>query len=383
MFLGAALTLAVSLSVLLAFANRGGDPAVSSADPELQESQLIRDEPAVQEETTDTSLAVTEPESSLPPDGAYVQATLEDNNFVLKGVVPSPDLASDLLQAATVAYSPFVRSELMVDEQLDSADWLASSPQAIVLLPTITDGTILMADGEVIVSGRAPNQGGADRLEGALGEVTGLPVAIDQVEITNLEPPLYVIAAIDGRVALSGRIPTEEIRGLLVAGAAGAYGAENVEDNLVVDPAVYPSLWMYQGGPLLQAMSTFPEYELQIDGVAFSGFIRGGVTFEPGSAEFTPDYAQVLDVGVSVLTRDQSLQLIIEGHTDSTGPAEVNLELSQQRADAVMGYFVANGIAPSRLTAIGLGETTPVGPNDTADQQARNRRIEFKLNSNS
>jgi outer membrane protein OmpA-like peptidoglycan-associated protein len=300
--------------------------------------------------------------------------------FVLSGLVPSPELAGLLLRAAEVAYSPYVRSELVVDESLESAGWLANSPEAIVLLPTITDGSILMSEGRVQVSGRAPTSTSVTQLTEALGSVTELPVVASDVRITNLDMPIYVIAALAGRVELSGVVPSEEIRGLLVDGAAGSYGRENVVDSLTVDAGVYSSLWMYNGGPLLQAMSVFPEYELRIDGTAFSGFIRGGVTFEPGSAVFTADYARVLDVGVSVLTRDQSLDLAIEGHTDSDGSTAANLVLSQQRADAVLAYFVENGIDPARLIAVGLGESAPVVANDTVEGRARNRRIEFKLN---
>jgi outer membrane protein OmpA-like peptidoglycan-associated protein len=152
-----------------------------------------------------------------------------------------------------------------------------------------------------------------------------------------------------------------------------------VEDQIIVDPNVYPSLWMYSGGPLLQAMSTFPDYELRIDGTAFSGFINGGVTFESGSAIFSGNYSQVLDVGVSVLTRDPSLRLVIEGHTDDRGSDAGNLALSQLRAEAVRDYFIANGIDASRLTAIGVGEAEPVVPNDSEEGRARNRRIQYVL----
>lgn len=67
---------------------------------------------------------------------------------------------------------------------------------------------------------------------------------------------------------------------------------------------------------------------------------------------------------------------VIEGHTDDVGSDEVNLKLSQERADSVVAYLVDElRIAPSRLKAVGYGETRPIASNSTADGKKRNRRI--------
>ncbi|MDH3300879.1 MAG: OmpA family protein [Acidimicrobiia bacterium] len=319
--------------------------------------------------------------TDAPVDGPWVRATLVGRDFMLDGVVPTTSLAGDLLQSAETAYSPFVRSTLTVDEQLEEVEWLAAGADAIVLLPLISDGSLLIAEGRIELTGRSPSADRVDRLTGALAQLTGLPVEVGDMEITGLAAPDLLLDGEDGRVVLSGRLPSEEIRRSIVSGAIAAYGQTSVTDQITVDPGVFTSLWMFTGDQLLQAMSAFPDYELKIVGSSFSGFINGGVTFETGSAEFSGNYAQVLDVGVAVLTRDQSLQLVIEGHTDGIGPDDVNLDLSQRRAEAVLDYFVDNGIAPERLTAIGKGETEPVAPNDTPEGQARNRRIVYRLTS--
>ena len=361
--------------VFLAFLNRNSestepDPTVAAPSSDIGDS--------------DSAVSTTigsDGAAEVEPSAIYVRARLEASDFTLSGTVADPELAQNLLQSAQVAYSPFVRSELMIDEQLENVDWLDTSPAAIVLLPMITDGSILITDGLVTVSGRAPTLEAVQRLEGALAELTNLPVVVENVDITNLDPPSLRLAAAEGRVTLSGTLPTDDFREAFTRAATATNGPENVDNQVVVDDAVYVSLWMYNADPLMQAMSAFPEYDLRIDGNAFSGFINGGVTFQPNSADFSGDYAQVLDVGVSVLTRDQSLRLVIEGHTDSDGPAEVNLELSQRRAEAVMEYFIANGIAPERLTALGKGEAEPVTTNETIEGRARNRRIQYVLSS--
>lgn len=67
----------------------------------------------------------------------------------------------------------------------------------------------------------------------------------------------------------------------------------------------------------------------------------------------------------------------MEGYTDSTGTADFNQKLSEQRADAVRDYLMQNGIPTTSMTAIGYGENYPVAPNDTAAGRKLNRRVEL------
>lgn len=69
--------------------------------------------------------------------------------------------------------------------------------------------------------------------------------------------------------------------------------------------------------------------------------------------------------------------VVIEGHTDSTGPAALNEHLSQQRAESVRQYLVANGTLPEeKIVAVGYGPTRPLAPNETEEGRAINRRID-------
>ncbi len=69
----------------------------------------------------------------------------------------------------------------------------------------------------------------------------------------------------------------------------------------------------------------------------------------------------------------------IEGHTDSEGTPERNQRLSDRRANAVRDYLTKAGVAPDRLTAIGYGQDRNIAPNDTPENRAKNRRIEFTV----
>jgi len=69
----------------------------------------------------------------------------------------------------------------------------------------------------------------------------------------------------------------------------------------------------------------------------------------------------------------------VDGHTDSRGKRDMNLQLSRQRAEAVVRYLTDKGVAAARLTAEGLGPDKPVGSNKTAAGRERNRRTQFKV----
>ena len=69
----------------------------------------------------------------------------------------------------------------------------------------------------------------------------------------------------------------------------------------------------------------------------------------------------------------------IGGHTDNVGDAASNLQLSQQRAEAVRNFLVNQGVDQAMLTARGYGETKPIASNDTEQGRFRNRRIEFTV----
>lgn len=102
------------------------------------------------------------------------------------------------------------------------------------------------------------------------------------------------------------------------------------------------------------------------------------IHFATGSAEILPDSEPVLEEIAGVLRDDRELELIIEGHTDNAGGAEMNLDLSRRRADAVKRWLVdRRGIAEVRLTTAGYGLTRPVADNDSAEGMARNRRVEL------
>ncbi len=102
------------------------------------------------------------------------------------------------------------------------------------------------------------------------------------------------------------------------------------------------------------------------------------IHFATNSAEILPDSAPVLGEIADLLAANPQWQLIIEGHTDNAGGADLNLELSRKRAEAVKRWLVdRRGVDELRLTTAGRGATKPIADNGTEEGRALNRRVEL------
>lgn len=106
--------------------------------------------------------------------------------------------------------------------------------------------------------------------------------------------------------------------------------------------------------------------------------LSGSVLFRSGSADLLPSAKRRLNDVAEALKKTQNA-LTIEGHTDSQGPAELNEELSYNRAEAVKDYLVDRGVDGSRIRTEGRGESEPIASNKNAEGRANNRRVEIVI----
>jgi outer membrane protein OmpA-like peptidoglycan-associated protein/opacity protein-like surface antigen len=120
-----------------------------------------------------------------------------------------------------------------------------------------------------------------------------------------------------------------------------------------------------------------PEPDPQVQAIS-EGLVLEGVNFRSGSAQLTAESIGKLSEVAASLEANPEVRVEVRGHTDATGSAETNRDLSQRRAMAVRDVLIQLGIAPSRVTAVGYGEDYPVAPNDTAAGRAKNRRVELQ-----
>lgn len=103
------------------------------------------------------------------------------------------------------------------------------------------------------------------------------------------------------------------------------------------------------------------------------------ITFATDSSDIQSSFYTTLNSVALVLQRFNQTLVDVYGHTDSTGDANYNLQLSQRRAAAVADYLVAQGNNSQRFAVIGLGETQPIASNETEAGRAQNRRVEIRL----
>ena len=103
------------------------------------------------------------------------------------------------------------------------------------------------------------------------------------------------------------------------------------------------------------------------------------ILFDTGKATIKFESAEILNQIINVLKKFPNSRFRIEGHTDSTGKKAKNIELSQNRADAVKIYLIQGGIDQSRLESKGYGPEKPIASNKNKKGRALNRRVEINL----
>ena len=234
-------------------------------------------------------------------------------------------------------------------------------------------------------------------------------------------------------VALSGQVPDESARQAIETYAAALFGTAVVQSTLEPTGRAAPDGWQVAALRVLESLSVVAEGEARLAGYtisfsarvespehisgvhreltqSFEGYavrslvevdLPGAVAatplpitrcthllselnqtrpidFDPGSAVIAESSNQVLNAMAGVLERCTDEQIEVGGHTDSQGREEMNLRLSQERAEAIVAALADRGISELRLVPQGYGETMPIADNDTEEGRARNRRIEFR-----
>jgi outer membrane protein OmpA-like peptidoglycan-associated protein len=109
---------------------------------------------------------------------------------------------------------------------------------------------------------------------------------------------------------------------------------------------------------------------------------QSAILFDIDSSQLKPSAKDNIQQMAAVLVKYPDTNLLVIGHTDSTGSDAHNQTLSEQRALSVKDYLVTYGVQPGRLQSRGDGETRPVAGNDTAEGRTQNRRVEIQIAAN-
>ncbi len=133
--------------------------------------------------------------------------------------------------------------------------------------------------------------------------------------------------------------------------------------------------------PIKEAAPAEPVAEIKAAAVpAQAAFnLSSGSSFELGGSTLSAEGKAEITALIAKFEGKTADSVIIEGHTDSSGDAAFNQQLSEKRAEAVKAELVANGAKAEKITVVGYGESKPVADNDTREGRAANRRVEIKV----
>ena len=127
---------------------------------------------------------------------------------------------------------------------------------------------------------------------------------------------------------------------------------------------------------------TTPGVQVVNTGQTLNVTLPEGVLFATDSAAVSGPAQNDLYALARNLQQYPNSTVRVIGHTDSTGRAAYNMQLSQRRAQSVAGIVTAGGVAAGRIATVGMGQTQPVASNDTTAGRAQNRRVEIVIRPN-
>jgi OOP family OmpA-OmpF porin len=322
-----------------------------------------------------------------------------------------------------------------------SPQWGAAVATSIAALAEMGGGSVTFSDADVTLIG--PQGMAQDAFDRAIGEldqalpaVFSLQGVLPAAQTANAGGTPRFVARLtdDGTVELRGRLPDDEVEGAVQSYANALFGGSNV-DFAARPVADLPPGWTLRVLAGLAALSRLNDGSLTVqpDTVILTGntgnpdmvsdisraltidlgdgqnfeinvtyqelldpvaslptpeecvarindiLVDTKITFDPGSVQINRLAGVVLDDLADILPDCREVRMEIGGHTDSQGREDMNLNLSQARANAVLDGLLSRSVLVSNLTAQGYGESQPIDDNTTEDGREANRRIEFRL----
>ena len=180
--------------------------------------------------------------------------------------------------------------------------------------------------------------------------------------------------------------------GAIGAGAGGAIGgvignqAGNTAAGIILGAAVGGTAGILIGRYMDKQAA---EIESDLEGAAVERVGEGilitfdsGLLFDVGEFSLRSATRANLNDLSATLNEYNDTEIVVQGHTDSTGSDELNMDLSENRAKSVRNYLTGQGVAAPRFTIQGFGEDMPVADNETAAGRQQNRRVEIAIYAN-
>jgi OOP family OmpA-OmpF porin len=364
----------------------------------------------------------------ITPDGASFDACSADTDLAAQRIIGAGKAAGAVNPHCTVGLG------------VPSPRWADAVTASISALTKLGGGSITIADADIsLLAASGTSQADFDtvvgELENALPPVFALQSKLPQADDPNAGPAEFTATLTpNGEVQLRGRVNDEALRELTTSFAKARFGSDKVYtatrvvDDLPADwagrvLAGLEGLGQLANGSVRVTPETLvltgntgnPDASTELasllagklgEGVAFDVNVTyqkrldpvlglptpdeceaeigaivaaGKINFEPGSATIDASALGTMDDIATILKRCGDISLEIQGYTDSQGREEMNLALSQSRAESVLNELRARRVITGSFKATGYGEESPVADNGTEAGREANRRIEFRL----
>ncbi len=371
----------------------------------------------------------------IDEDGARFDACSADN-----------ERARDRIIEAAVKAGATGKTACTIGLGVPTPDWAGAVTMGLAALSELGSGSITYSDADIsLIAAEGISQAAFDKvvgeLESNLPEVFSLHAVLTPpsqgVDSDTGPKEFTALLGTDGKVELRGRLTDDLSREAVENFARARFGSVAVHAATRLDPDL-PLGWPMRVLTALEALGELSSGQVVVE----AGFIRiEGVTgsttasdsvarilsdklgegqqydlnirydaaldpllglptaeecvadinrlltaqkinFEPGAAQITRDAADTLDKIAERMKDCSDFEMEIGGHTDSQGREEMNLDLSQKRAEAVIAALMSRRVLTGNLTAVGYGETVPIADNGTEEGREENRRIEVRLIGN-
>ncbi|MFA4915654.1 MAG: OmpA family protein [Syntrophales bacterium] len=196
--------------------------------------------------------------------------------------------------------------------------------------------------------------------------------AVPQAQTKTQQGGIYGAVGGAAAGALIGQIIGRDTKGTLIGAAIGAAvgGAGGAGIGKMMDN---------QERDMRNALASSEAAAVSREGNLLAVTFKGDVTFDTNSTVVKPGLYSELNRVAEVLNQYPETFVRVEGHTDSVGSAEGNMDLSSRRGNSVKTLLVQRGVADNRIEIVGFGETMPVATNDTEAGRQKNRRVEIKI----
>jgi OOP family OmpA-OmpF porin len=425
-------------SKVTVYADRVEIEAISDS-PEDQ-ARLVAELQAARPAGVEVVLDISAPRPVISP--FQLRALLDEAGLQLETcAADTPDSQAAIVAAARQAGATG-EIDCPVGLGAPSQDWARAVASGLTTLAGLGEGTLSFIDADVtLIAAEGADQDEFDRLIGELNAALPQEFSLTGILPENTSVPAgpdRFFATLDPEIGvrLRGRLPEGPVGQSVEAFAVSVFGRERTDLATRAVPDLPPG-WSVRAMAGLRALSQLHEGQLTLEAdrmrlrgqtgdqdlrselarqlteqlgadADFQLDVRydealdpvaslptpeecvaaieavqqeSKIVFEPGSADITEEAGEILDRIAAILPDCMHVPMEIGGHTDSQGREEMNLGLSQVRANSVLNGLLARGALISNLTARGYGESRPIADNGTEDGRELNRRIEFRLQS--